>query len=184
MSIKTISPSLKPLVSLSNLESLLNLKREELRKIAETVGRHYRPYDLHKNGTSKWRHIDNPNHSLKSVQKRILKNILNKRLHYLPNGMTGGISGKSVVENAKIHVKRDCIGIVDIKDCFPNTNHLKIYNVWKNYFGCGEKTVGILTQLTTFQDRLPQGAPTSPLLCNLSLASIFKEIEIYAKNIT
>lgn len=177
-----ISPSgLKPLVSLSYLEFLLNLKRDKLKAIAETAGRHYKPYDLHKNGTSKWRHIDNPDNYLKNIQKKILKNILNKGLHHLPDRMTGGVTGKSVVENAKIHVKRDCIGIVDIKDCFPNTNHLKIYNVWKDFFGCGDKTIGILTKLTSFQDRLPQGAPTSPLLCNFSLISIFKEIEIYTR---
>lgn len=179
--VKTNPLRLKSLVSLSNLEFLLGLKRDELRKIAKTAGRHYRPYDLHKNGTNKWRHIDNPDYSLKNIQKRILKNILNKGLHHLPNEMTGGISGKSVVENAKIHVKKDCIGIIDIKDCFPNTKHLRIYNIWRDFFGCGEKTVGILTQLTTFQDRLPQGAPTSPFLCNLSLISIFREIELYTK---
>lgn len=181
MSTKTTTLVLKPLVSLSYLEFLLDLKRDKLQKIADTAGGHYKPYDLHKNGTTKWRHIDNPNYLLKNVQKRILKNILNKGAHYLPSGMTGGISGKSVVENAKIHVKKACIGIIDIKDCFPNTKHLRIYNVWKDYFGCGKKTIGILTQLTTFQDRLPQGAPTSPLLCNLSLIPIFKEIEIYTK---
>ena len=182
MNNKTKPTITSPLVSLSRLEFLLGTPRKELKKIAETIDRYYSPYDFHKNGTNKWRHIDSPNITLKIIQKRILKNILNKGLYLLPNGMTGGVSGKSIIENAKIHISKECIAIIDIKDCFPNTKHLKIYDVWKDYFGCGEKTVGILTQLTTFQDRLPQGAPTSLLLCNISLISIFKEIEKYTSS--
>ncbi|MFA7315943.1 MAG: reverse transcriptase family protein [Candidatus Paceibacterota bacterium] len=167
------------LVSISELEFLLKLPRKQLRGIAKTAGRHYNPFDFYKSGTDKWRHIDNPDSALKNIQKNILKNILNKRLYLLPQNMTGGVSGKSVIENAKIHIGKACVGIIDIKECFPSTNHKKVYELWKNFFGCGSKTAGALTQLTTFQDRLPQGAPTSPLLCNFILMPIYKEIENY-----
>jgi len=52
--------------------------------------------------------------------------------------------------------------------------------VWRTYFGCGNTTARILTQLTTFQARLPQGAPTSSLLCNFALLPIFRKIDHYA----
>ena len=155
------------IVSLRYLERLLKIQRTELLQLAETAGRFYNPFDIHKNGSNKWRHIDNPQRTLKDVQRRIHKQILEK--------------GKSIIDNAKLHVNKKCIGIVDIKDCFPSTDNLKIYQVWRNYFGCGTKNASILTKLTTFQHRLPQGAPTSSLLCNYALAPIFIVIKDYVK---
>lgn len=169
------------IVSLNYLQKILKIERDKLREIANTAGRNYKPFDLHKKDSKKWRHIDNPQSELKDIQKKILKRILQKGIHLLPEGMNGGISGKSVVDNAKVHTGKECIGIIDIKDCFPNTNNLKIYQVWRNFFGCGTKTAGILTKLTTFQCRLPQGAPSSPLLCNYVLTPIFINIHNYAK---
>lgn len=169
------------LASLRYLEYLLKIERTELKQLADTAGRFYAPFDLHKKYSSKWRHIDNPQLLLKQIQKKILKAILEKGISQLPEGMNGGISGKSIVDNVKVHICKECVGIVDIKECFPSTDNLKIYQVWRNFFGCGIKTVGILTKLTTFQHRLPQGAPTSPLLCNYALTPIFKTIKNYAK---
>ena len=180
MSTKKQSPELRPLVSLSYLEYLLGTKRDRLQKIATSAGSYYQPFDIHKKGTDKWRHIDNPQHPLKTLQKRILKNILNRNIRRLPDGMTGGISGRSIVENAKIHIGKECIGVIDIKNCFPSTNYHQINQVWIDHFGCGYKTANLLTKLTTFQHRLPQGAPTSPLLCNFALAPVFGEIKAVA----
>jgi hypothetical protein len=42
--------------------------------------------------------------------------------------------------------------------------------------GCSPKIAGILTQLTTFQHRLPQGAATSTMLANLSLLPMHQKI--------
>ncbi len=169
------------ILSLKYLESLLDCDRIELQQLANTSGRFYKPFDLHKKGTNKWRHIDNPQYPLKGIQKKILKRILNKELCQLPPGMTGGVSGKSIVDNAKVHVGKDCIGIVDIKNCFPNISHNKVHRVWIDCFGCGAKTANILTKLTTFQHRLPQGAPTSPLLCNYVLTPIFNDFKKYSE---
>ena len=114
------------LASLSKLEFILGIPRVKLRKIAKTSGKYYEPYDLHKKNTPKWRHIDNPGWDLKIIQKKILKKILNKSVDILSTGMMGGISGRSIVENAKMHIGKECIGIIDIKECFPNTKHLRI----------------------------------------------------------
>lgn len=167
--------------SLRYLEHLLKINRANLRQLADTSGRYYAPFDLYKKSSSKWRHIDNPQQPLKEIQKKILATILEKGINQLPNGMNGAISGKSIIDNVKVHVEKECIGVVDIKDCFPNTDNLKVYQVWRNFFFCGIKTANILTKLTTFQHRLPQGAPTSPLLCNYVLSPMFIDLKGYAK---
>lgn len=166
------------------LEYLLELERNEIYELSETAGRFYKPFDIHKIGTDKWRHIDNPQHPLKTVQTRILKNILNRNLHLLPDGMNGGISGRSIVNNTQSHIGKECIGIIDIKECFPNTDNYQVNQVWVKYFGCGSRIANILTKLTTFQHKLPQGAPTSPLLCNFVLTQTFKEIKSITDNLS
>lgn len=168
------------LISLKQLEFTLHTSRDDLRSIAKLAGKLYNPYDLHKKGTDKWRHIDNPKNELKKIQRIINKTILKKNIFLLPERMTGGITGKSIIDNAKNHVNKEYILIIDIKDCFPSTDNLKILYIWRTYFGCGNTTARILTQLTTFQTRLPQGAPTSSLLCNFALLPIFRKIDHYA----
>lgn len=168
-----------PLVSVAELSFLLKNDRKYLREVSEKAGRYYHPFDFHKKGSDKWRHIDNPIEPLKSIQKKILTNILESKLEKLPEGMTGGITGRSIIDNARIHIAQDCIGIIDIKECFPSTSNGLVFALWRQLFGCGNKTAEILTRLTTLQKRLPQGAPTSPLLCNLILLPVFEEIKSY-----
>jgi hypothetical protein len=51
---------------------------------------------------------------------------------------------------------------------------------------CSPAVAGLLTQLTTYNWHLPQGAPTSPALANIFLASIYSPVleECSKKNIT
>lgn len=172
-----------PLKSTGLLECLLRKKRSYLYKIASHAGSSYRPFDrlqIDSNGEKKWRHIDNPTSELKAIQKAINKGILKKAMLNLPAGILGGIAGKSVKDNAIPHTKQEMVITLDLKDCFPRTSHRKVYSVWKNYFGCGRNNARLLTQLTTFQTRLPQGAPTSLAICNLALLPLFRDIEKYA----
>jgi RNA-directed DNA polymerase len=48
--------------------------------------------------------------------------------------------------------------------------------------GCSAEISALLTKLTTFQHRLPQGAPTSPALANLSLLGLHDELIALAKS--
>ena len=171
-----------PYYSLENIERLLNVKREYLRKIANTAGAYYDPFDMQQiksDGKIKWRHIDNPQKPLKEIQRKILKKILLKNLLQLPDGMIGGVAGKSIKDNALPHTKQEMVVTIDIKDCFPNTTDKMIFNVWANTVDCGRQS-SLFTKLTTFRTILPQGAPTSSALCNLSLLPLFNEIKVYA----
>ena len=169
--------------SIKNIESLLNVKRELLREVAHNAGKHYDPYDteqIKSDGKTKWRHIDNPSEDLKYIQRKILKKILLKEMLSLPDGMIGGIAGKSIIDNARPHSNQEMVVTIDIKDCFPNVTEFMVFKTWRNTVRCGTRSARLLTQLTTFRTILPQGAPTSNALCNLSLLPLFKEIKTIA----
>jgi hypothetical protein len=177
------SKKVSPYYSLNNIERLLKLNRETLRKIALHAGSYYNPYDIKEiksNSNGDWRHIANPNKVLKKVQNKIYLAILKKQMLLLPNGVIGGISGKSIKDNSNPHLRQEMVVTIDIKKCYPNTTVKMVFKAWRETIDCGEKIAQLLTQLTTFQRQLPQGAPTSNALCNLCLLPVFNEIKTYS----
>lgn len=171
---RIVHPDLYPLVSMSKLERLLGYDRGELLRVANTSERYYRPFDIRHPDDKKWRHIDRPKGQLRAIQDAIQHKLLSK-VHF-PDTMYGGVRGRSARDNAGLHVGRDVIVALDLRDCFPNTRPPKVYAAWREVFGCSPDLAGLLTRLTTLHFRLPQGAPTSPLLANLTLLPLYRDI--------
>lgn len=166
--------------SIDKLTSKLKLNIRQFVKIAKNSSKYYRPFDLKKKFSTKWRHIDNPTAELKEIQKRINKLILRDYILQLPPNIIGGVKDKTIIDNAKIHVNQEMVLTLDIKDCYPNTSNSRIYDLWKNILGFDPNSSRILTQLTTHNGHLPQGSSASPSLSNLALLQLFEEINTYA----
>jgi len=163
------------LVSMRHLEGLLGCGREDIRPVANTAGRYYRPFDLRRTaGEGKWRHIDNPVGELKRYQSRIQERIF--RDFVFPETMIGAVPGKSIRDNAKLHLSQPMVVALDLRDCFPRINDAEVYRVFREVLGCSAEISSLMTKLTTFQHRLPQGAPTSPAIANLSLLGLHDEL--------
>jgi hypothetical protein len=62
---------------------------------------------------------------------------------------------------------------MDIKRYYPNVTNDHVFKVWTDVLLCSPRIARLLTQLTTCDWHLPQGAPTSPALANLLLSSIY-----------
>lgn len=169
-------PDVFPLVSKRKLCSILGYDFKNLENIAKKAGRYYKPYTQIVKGKS--RLIDRPVGQLKIIQKLILKRIL--IAIPLPLTMLGGVKGRSTKENASYHTRQNQVITLDLRDCFPKTNDKEVFAVYKRY-GCSDEIASLLTKLTTFQHRLPQGAPTSSMLVNLVLLPLHQQIEGLAK---
>lgn len=111
-----------------------------------------------------FRSIDAPSKKMKNVQRWILDNILYK----LNAGefAHGFIPGKSIVTNASVHVGQDLILGIDLKDFFPSIYLNRVIGLFRS-IGYNEEIAHALGELCTFNWRLPQGAPTSPMISNL-----------------
>ncbi len=178
---KQYESPLYPLQSLRKLESVLGRGRSDLERLASCAGRFYRPFDQQPIGASKWRHIDQSRGELKSLQKLIQRRILNTIS--LPATMLGSSPGRCLTDNLEIHAGRRSVLSLDLRSCFPRTSHRRIFRLYRSLFGASERVASILTRLTTFQHRVPQGAPSSPTLVNLSLLDLHQEIQELAKQI-
>src|SRR5689334_12859687 len=122
----------------------------------------------------KKRWIDNPVDPLKAIQSRIQERLLSPLI--LPEHLLGGVRGKSIRHNAQLHLGAQCLVTIDIKNFFPSITPRQVRNVFRRVLNCSPNVSYLLTGLTTCRGRLPQGAPTSPLLANLVLSSFDNKI--------
>lgn len=170
------------IVSVNDLAQRLRIDPKKLRHIAAHAGDYYRPFQQSKRPkpfaknlkSAKVREIDNPSEILKTIQRRICDNLLCGMPW--PEHVFGGIKEKNTVKNAKLHLGNEKLVTIDIRSYFPSISNKVIYDIWSRFLGCGSEVSALLTQLTTFRRRLPQGAPTSTALANLVLISIDGEL--------
>ena len=121
-----------------------------------------------------------PNNYLKSIQKNILNNVLNGLR--VSNYVKSYLKGVSLVDNAKEHINKKIILKLDIKDFFNSIDFEALYKVLPNEVLPPSVKVLIL-KLCTYDDYLPQGAPTSPMLSNLVLKHFDNYIGKYCSDL-
>lgn len=71
---------------------------------------------------------------------------------------------------------------MDIKDFFNNVNFNMVYNTCFNETLYPKKLGMLLTNLCTYNNSLPQGAPTSGYISNIVLRSFDEKIGLFCKN--
>ena len=146
---------------------------------------HYRYHWLAKRSGSK-RLIEAPKEMLRDLQQRILHEILDRvPAHEAAHGF---VRGRSVLTYARPHCAKALVLRMDLRDFFPSVGAARIAAIFRA-LGYPDGTAWLMTGLVTTRtpeevlhgvtlepaavDRLrrrhlPQGAPTSPALANLS----------------
>jgi len=111
-----------------------------------------------------FRKIDAPSKKMKIVQRWILDNMLYK----LDAGKYahGFVPNRSIATNASVHVGQELVLGIDIKDFFPSITLKRVVGLFQS-IGYNEEVSHGMGELCTFNWRLPQGAPTSPMISNL-----------------
>ena len=106
-----------------------------------------------------------PNLSLKVVQKWILKEILEK-IFVSEQAMAFVPHKNGLRENAERYKKNIFLLEMDITNFFGTITEQQVYTLFCN-IGYNTKVAGILANLCTYDNYLPQGAVTSPYIANL-----------------
>lgn len=132
-----------------------------------------------KNGVIQKRVLNPSITRLKLLQKSIQRNILLKL--EMPDYAFGAVKGKDNVQNAKRHQGKKYIFTTDLKSFFPSINHKRVFEMFRS-FNFSPTTSRVLTQLTTYKGKLPQGAPTSPTVANLVFVKTGKKLLEFAKD--
>jgi RNA-directed DNA polymerase len=132
-----------------------------------------------------WRLIEAPKQKLKQVQTQILREILDRVPPH--NCAHGFVRRRSIVTNARRHVGQRAILKLDLEDFYANVGFSRVVGIFRG-LGYSREAAIWLGRLTTSQvpsnlryperfssaffpflrRHLPQGAPSSPALANLS----------------
>ena len=117
--------------------------------------------------------INAPLPSLLHCQTWIYKNILLRQsVHDCVHGFT---PGKSIISNAKEHLSAKTLLKIDLKNFFPSIPINWVINFFSK-IGYANNVSFHLASLCCLEERLCQGAPTSPYLSNLLLKKLDERI--------
>jgi RNA-directed DNA polymerase len=134
---------------------------------------------------TEWRLIEAPKATLKAAQRKILAEMLDKvPMHSAAHGF---VRGRSIVSNARPHVRQAVVIKLDLQNFYANVTYNRVVAIFRSLGYCREAAIW-LARLTTsaapwtlnspdndeetrslyLRRHLPQGAPTSPAVANLS----------------
>ena len=142
-------------VKLSEIGSVLyDIRISE--NVLEEREKLYRPFRILKRSGG-YRQIYDPAKHIRIVQDKLNKYF---RKEYERHGSANGFSGGGIVEALQPHTSATCILKIDFKNAFPT---VRKYDVLREFVRDHSWYVAnIIADLTTYHDKLPQGALTSP----------------------
>lgn len=162
--------------SRKDLARLLGYKPKSLTYVLYEHGEaaNYKSFSIKKRrgGT---RQIDAPNDELKFLQRRLaallqdcLQDAVRNEGHETPLHH-GFQRHQSIITNSRPHRSRLFVFNIDLDDFFPTIHIGRIIGFFQKNrnFALHEEVAVTIAQICTFKGKLPQGAPTSPVVSNL-----------------
>ena len=172
---RVIIPS--PLASEADLLAHLGLSLAELKKIWWFRHRMYHDFNIAK-GNGKLRVISAPDERLKYLQRTIAD--LLTPMYRIRNPVHGFVIGKSVKTNAASHLRGKFLLNIDIKEFFPAITENRVEGLFES-LSIDSRVSEILARICCNHARLPQGAPSSPIISNMICFRMDKELLAVAK---
>jgi len=163
--IKNLQERKIPIIfEIEHLSLLLGIEKSILNRMIFGTKSFYHTFKIPKKNKKSVRIINAPYPSLLYVQQWILKNIL-KDIH-IDDSAHAYIRKKSILTNVVPHLNNKVLLKIDLKDFFTNIEKKRIIAIFLK-LGYTQKVSFALASLCTFNNSLPQGAPTSPTLSNI-----------------
>lgn len=177
---------MQSIVSMGDVAHRLGVRLDRLCEVADEISKdkwsHYSQFSLRSRKNPKtFRVITPPRDELKRIQKRIKQRIFDR--FPLSSSSHGGVSGRSVDSNARVHLGKEWVVTVDIKGFFPSIRPAVVCRCFVRELGFGRDVARLLTRLVTVRNGVPQGAPTSTGVANLILCGLDAQIGVDAASI-
>ena len=158
--------------NIGHLAEKLRISEAFLKRLAFNQRQFYNFFEIPKSNGQP-RQIAAPQGKLLSIQNWILGHILKRgKPHRCAKAF---IKGLSITDNAKPHKNRKVVTRLDLKDFFPSITHRQVRKEFER-LGYPYHVALVLANLCTLRGVLPQGAPTSPALSNLTCMRLDKRL--------
>ncbi|MFA5859755.1 MAG: reverse transcriptase family protein [Elusimicrobiota bacterium] len=145
------------------------------KQYATTIEQHYKRFCIKKKNGGR-RVIEAPDTELRTIQRIILNHILTPCYPYTStNPAHGFLPNRNTLTNAAVHANAVVVINLDLKDAFSNTTKgilKKSLTEWFTSYGAKQ-----IIKLCCLNSKLPQGAPTSPLLLNYALIKLDRKLK-------
>ena len=160
----------------NELADFLNIERKTLTNILYNrhVESYYYSFEIPKKSGG-YRKIHAPKDVLKIIQKKLSDCLYNYRDQICKdNEIKLNISHaferkRGIISNAVIHKNKRYIINIDLKDFFDSFHFGRVRGYFEKnkYFELPVEVSTVIAQLVCYDGKLPQGAPTSPIITNL-----------------
>lgn len=160
------------ITSLNEFASFLKVPKRKLTYILYIKGidNCYYPFEIKKKSGGV-RKINAPDKDLKNIQQELAKALYIFKSQWDKNNIVshGFEKNKTIITNAKIHRNKKIVFNIDLENFFESFHFGRVrgYFMKNKHFNLPEKIATIIAQLTCYKGKLPQGAPTSPVITNL-----------------
>ena len=167
--------------SRNELADFLDIPRKKLSYILYIKGVDdlYTSFEIPKKSGG-FRHIYAPQKDLKVIQRKLAEALYNcqkeiwNKCNVNLNISHAFQKEKSFITNAKIHRNKRFVINIDLENFFDSFHFGRVqgYFLKNRNFQLPSEVATVIAQLTCYQGKLPQGAPTSPIITNL-ICNIF-----------
>jgi RNA-directed DNA polymerase len=172
------------LLSLINREDIANLFEIDKKKLNYHLyvlppHKKYTTFVIAKKGGGK-REITAPISPIKILQRKLNKAL---ELVYRPKNCTYGfVQGRNIISNARAHQKKRYVLNLDLMDFFPSIHFGRVQGLFMGIpYNLNQDVSTILAQICCHNGKLPQGAPTSPIISNMICAKLDSNLKQLAR---
>lgn len=172
-------PALLQCQNRTQLALLLGVTKSTLTYYAYGNGKRYKHFAIAKK-TGGTRTISAPVAGLNNIQKKLA--VLLEEVYNSHPAAHGFIYGRSTLTNASQHLNKKCVLNIDLKDYFASITASRIIGLLKSqYLDLPNEVASTIAVLCTYDNHLPQGAATSPVLSNMISFRLDRQLTNFCK---
>jgi RNA-directed DNA polymerase len=158
----------------ANVASLLEVEERRLNYILHVKPDNYTEFNISKKSGAD-RKIQAPQRGLKILQNKLLQVL---SAIYKPKTAVHGFTfDRTILSNARAHTNRKFVFNIDILDFFPSINFGRVRGLFMGIpYRRNPDVATLLAKICCYQNCLPQGAPTSPIVSNMICAKLDSQL--------
>lgn len=139
----------------------------------------YISFDIKKKNGG-FRRIKAAKGGLRALQGKLAPLLVTHYKHRSP--VHGFVIDRSIVTNAKQHKRKRYVFNVDLSDFYGSINFGRVRGLFRaKPFSMGDKAASVAAQICIFENSLPQGASTSPIISNFIASELDRKLSNLAR---